>query len=186
MLLKRLPLYPFLFVLYIILTPLVRNLDQLDPSLALRPLVLLWFAAAGGLLLFFILFRDWQYAGHLVFLLILFFFASGHLNRFIKDQLSIYGKALDERIFLAICAGVLGILAIKGVWARLGGRTWLVSYLNLVVAFSLFFPVYGFINGYFHKPFSGENASSNVQTSEGDIGLDCSYTPDIYYIILDG
>lgn len=183
---KRLPLYPFLFVLYIILTPLVRNLDQLDPSLALRPLALLLLAAAGGLLLFYLLFRDWQYAGHLVFLLILFFFAFGHLNRFIKDQLSINGRVLDEKIFLAICAGVLGILAIKSVWTRLGGRTWLVSYLNFVVAFSLFFPFYGLINGFFHEPYSTRNVSSNVQTGMGDIMLDCSDTPDIYYIILDG
>ena len=183
---KRLPLYPFLFVLYIILTPLVRNLDQLDQSLALRPLALLFLATAGGLLLFYLLFRDWQYAGHLVFLLILFFLVSGHLNRFIKDQLSNFGKVLDERIFLAICAGALGILAIKSVWARLGGRTWLVSYLNFVVAFSLLFPFYGLITGFIHKPSSARNASSNVQTGLGDIELDCSDTPDIYYIILDG
>jgi hypothetical protein len=184
--LKRLPLYPFLFILYIVLTPLAHNLDQLDPFQALRPLIVLWLAAAGGLLLFYILFRDWQYAGYLVFLVTLFFLAFGHLNRLVQDQLSNFNRALDERIFLAICAGFLGLFAIKGVWARLGGHTWLAPYLNLVIAIGLLFPIYRLFLGFVHEPLGTRNDSRNTQTHLSEKVLDCSNTPDIYYIVLDG
>ncbi len=183
---KRLPFYPFLFILYVILDPLARNLDQLDPALALRPLVGLLLAVAGGLSLFYFLFRDWGYAGYLTFLISLFFLAFGHLNRFVQDQLATFGLNLDERIFLAICAGLLAIFAIKRVWARLGGRTWLPPYLNLAIALGLLFPLYGLLSEYIRDPFHARNVSRVTQTSFGEVWVDCSHTPDIYYIILDG
>jgi hypothetical protein len=183
---KRLALYPYLFILYAILTPLAHNLDRLDPSLALRPLIVLCLAAVSGLLLFYFLFRDWCYAGYLVFLVTLFFCATGHINRFVQDWLSIFGLVLDKRIFLAICAVLLGILAIKGVWARLGGRTWLTPYLNLVIAIGLLFPVYGLFSELFPDPLRARKGSEKTQASFGEVIVDCSITPDIYYIILDG
>lgn len=183
---KRLPLYPFLFVLYVILNPLANNLDQLDPDLALRPIFFLLLAAAALLLLFNILFRDRLYAAYLVFLVTLYFFAFGYLNRFIQDQLAIFGIALDERIFLAVCSGLLLISAIKAVWTRLGGHTWLVSYLNLVIALALLFPAYGLFFGFVDELFQAGGVSRNTRTSFSEIRVDCSNTPDIYYIILDG
>lgn len=183
---KRLVLYPFLFVLYVILAPLAHNQDQLDPSMALMPLMVLWLVAVGGLLLFYLLFRDWQYAGYLVFLLTLYFFAFGYLNRFVQDQLAIFRIKLDERVLLAICAALLGIFAIKGVWARLGGRTWLAPYLNLVVALGLLFPLFGLFSGFVDGPVQARDVSNTTGTGSAEMSLDCSNTPDIYYLILDG
>ncbi|MFW9770138.1 MAG: sulfatase-like hydrolase/transferase, partial [Candidatus Thorarchaeota archaeon] len=180
---KRLVLYPFLFVLYVILNPLAHNLDQLNPSLALRPLAFLFLAVASELLLFYILFKDWRYAGYLVFLVTLYFFALGYLSRFVQDQLTNFGKVLNERVFLAICTGLLGIFAFKGVWVRLGGRSRMAPFLNLVIALGLLFPAYGLAVGFIRAPFQ---VSSNTKNNFGEMVLDCSNTPDIYYIILDG
>jgi len=167
--LKRLALYPFLFILYVILDPLARNLDQLDPSLALRPLVILWLTAASGVSLFYFLFRDWRYAGYLAFLLLLFFLAFGHLNRFVQDQLLILGLGLNERLFLAIYAGLLTILAVKPVWARLGGRTWLAPYLNLAIALGLLFPVYGLLSELLPRLSRPRDQSRVAQTRFGEV-----------------
>ncbi len=183
---KRQALYPFLFVIYVILTPLAQNLDQLDPSLSIKPLVVLLLATAGGTVLFYFLFRDWQYAGYLVFLVSLYFLAFGYLNRFVQEQLSIFRMTLDEKIFLTICAAILGILGIKGVWVRLGGQKRLEPYLNLVMTIGLLFPAFGLFIGSVHWPFPAMNVSRNTQASLGKIKLDCSTAPDIYYIILDG
>lgn len=183
---KRLALYPFLFAVYVILNPLVRNLDRLDPIQAIRPLMILGLAAAGGLWLLHLLFKDWHYASYLLFLVILFFFATGFLNRFLQDILSNYGLVLEERVFLAICAGILGILALKRVWIRFGGQTWLVPYLNLLVSLWLFIAVIEPISGWVPGLFQARTVSTEAQTGSGEILLDCSITPDIYYIILDG
>ena len=184
--LKRLPLYPFLFLLDVILTPLAHNFNRLDPTQALRPLLILWLAAAGGVVLFYLLFRDWQYASYLIFLVILFFFSFAYFNRGLQDLLADNGKALDERIFMLICAGVLGILAIKRVWVRLGGCTWLTGYLNLLIAVMLLVPTFGLVLGLVRKPVKASANSGAISASFADMALDCSYTPDIYYIILDG
>ncbi len=162
---KRLALYPFLFVLYAISTPLANNLDQLNPVLALRPLIVLCLAAAGGLLLFYILFRDWRYAGYLVFLVTLYFVAFGHLNRFIQDQLPMVGKTLDELTLLAICTFLLVLFAIKGIWIRIGGRAWLAPFLNLVMAIGLIFSVFGLSSGFINEPVQARNVTSNPQNN---------------------
>jgi hypothetical protein len=184
--LKRLALYPFLFVLYVISVPLANNLDQLDVTLALRPLALLSLGAAAGFLLFYLLFRDWHYAGFLVFLLALVLFGFGYLNRFVQEQLTRYSKTLDERILLGICAGLLLIIALKGVWARLGGRTSLPAFLNLVMAIGLLFTAARIVSYSIREPFRIGRASAGIQAGPDGVVLNCASTPDIYYIILDG
>ena len=184
--LKRLVLYPFLFILDLILILLARNLGQMDPVLALKPLLFLWLAAAGGLLLFYLLFKDWQYAGYLIFLLSFYCLAYGYLIRFLQDELSIFGRALDETVFLAICTILFIILAVKKVWLRLGGRTWLVHYLNLVFLIGLLFPALELAQGASEPLFPAEDEIEKVEISLGEITVDCSSTPDIYYLILDG
>lgn len=186
MYLKRLSLYPFLFILDLVLILLARNLGQVDPVLALQPLLILWVAVFGFLLLFYGLFKDWQYAAYLVFLLSLYCLAFSYLIRFAQDIASIFGRVLDERVFLAICTAVLLLLALKKVWVRLGGRTWLVHYLNLVFLIGLLFPALELAQGASEPLFPDEDETEEVEISLGEIVVDCSTTPDIYYLILDG
>jgi len=185
-LLKRLPLYPFLLILDVILTPLAHNLNRLDPSQALRPLLFLWLAAAGVLVLLYFLFRDWQYAGYLVFLVTLFFFSFVYITRFLEATLADSGKVLDERIFLLILAAVFVVLGVKGVWVRLGGRTWLTGYMNLLLAVILLVPAFELVSGLVQKPAKASGSSGSARASFNGMPVDCSSTPDIYYIILDG
>jgi hypothetical protein len=183
---KPLPLYPFLYLLCVILSPLAHNLGQLDPLQALKSLAVLWLVSALGLVVFFLLFKDWQYASYLVFLINVFFLAFGSLDRLIQDQLSIFWRSLDEQVLLAIWACILFVLGIKKIWNRLGGRTWMVSYLNLLMGFWLIIPLAGILFGLVRQPFQSRVTAVNAQSGSEELSMDCSNTPDIYYIILDG
>lgn len=183
---KRVVLYPFLFAIYIVLNPLVNNLDQLDPAQALRPLGALLFATLAGLLLFRALLRDWLYAGYLVFLLQVFTFAFGHLTRVLEE-------ALPESIDLsapgplAVCGLLLLLLAHRGVWKRLGGgRT--TRLLNVSLGLALFAQVLVALPELYQEvsqAYAQEETEILPQTGPG-VELDCSESPDIYYLVLDG
>lgn len=183
---KRLVLYPFLFVLDVILTPLALNLDQLDPSQVIRPLWVLLLAVSVGWALIYLLVRDWQYAGYLVFLLILYLCTFGYLSRSVDELLSDFGKSLIQPVFLAICAVGLGILAYRGVWEGLGGRRGLAAYLNWMVLLGLLFPAFGVVSHFVVDPLRAGTVSASPRIRAGDTRLVCGNRPDIYYIILDG
>lgn len=183
---KRLTLYPFLFTLFVVLAPLAHNLDQLDPSLALRSLIVLWLGTVVGVIVLYVVFKDWQYDFYLVFLITAYFFGFGYINRLVQDQLAIFGRTIDEQILLAICTGIFGLLAIKGIWRRLGGRTWMTPYLNLVVGLWLLFPAFELLSGYVLRPVLAKDDPISIETTTGELEVDCSNSPDIYYIILDG
>jgi len=183
--LKRLAFYPFLFPLYVVLNPLIRNIHQVDPAQALRPLMVLWAIGAVGLFLLYLVVRDWQYASYLLFMGVFFFFFFGYINRFTRDLLWIYGRIIDEEIFLVVCVCLFGVLLYKGVWRWLGGRGRLVLYLNVVAIIWLLFP---FAN--LAVQAASETEGFDLPSDAGNnypdgIRLDCTETPDIYYIILD-
>ncbi len=186
---KRLALYPFLFVLYVILIPLANNLGQLDPSQALRSLVVLLLAAVAGLLLLYALFKDWQYAAYLVFLVFALFFIFGHLNRLAQPSLqssfSFQNKDTGELVLLIVWAVIFAILSLKPVWSRLNGRVWMAPFFNLVFALALVIPGYIVLTRWLLVPHQTRPVSAQALPDTGDVTLDCSSRPDIYYIILD-
>jgi hypothetical protein len=184
-LIKRLPLYPFLFIIYVILAPLANNLGQLDPAQALRPLLVLLLGATVGLLLLRALFKDWQYAAYVVFLILAFFFVFGHLNRLAQDIISFQNKDTAELVLLIAWGGTLVILGLKRTWSRINGRVWIPLYLNLVFALALILPCYIVLTHLLHIPHRVSTASAQTMPNSDDTRLDCSSRPDIYYIILD-
>jgi len=184
--LKRLPIYPFLFILYVILTPLSVNLDQLDPAQALRPAIALFLLAAAGMLLFYALTRDWQYAAYLVFLVLLFFFSFGHLVRFSLEKVPLLYELLYQELFLVAWALLLVLLCTKPVWLRLRRLAWLTPFLNLLFLAALAAPLYTILSQELPVRAAGKPVASPPRPVSEESSLDCSKSPDIYYIILDG
>jgi hypothetical protein len=183
--LKRFVLYPFLFILYAILIPLTNNLSEVDISLAVRPLAALLAAAAVALLLFYAVTRDWQYAGYLLFLALIFFLMFGHVYRLIQEQFAIEENRQAGLFLLGIWAVVLGMLSPRRVWVRLGGRTWMPAFLNLVFALALVRPGYQIAAYLLREPLQARASSGEFVPNTGTVPLDCSYRPDIYLIFLD-
>ena len=176
--------YPFLFVLYTSLALLESNVGQISPSLAVRPMIVLLVSVAAGLLLFHALFRDWQYAAYLVFLVFAFFFTFGHLNRLAQDRLSSLDAAAGQLLFLIAWALLLIVLCLKPVWLALGGRSGMIPFLNIVCLLALIGPVYMLAVSALPAQPAPASASPAERPNTGE--LDCSSTPDIYLIILDG
>ena len=179
-------LYPFLFILEILLIPFVRNLDQLDASQAILPALLLLAATTLCLLLFHLRFKDWQYAAYLTFLVGLYFCGFGYFNRFVQSQLSLFGRSIDEAVLLLLFTFGLGLLSKQRLWMRLGGRTWLPAYLNLAIGLGLLVPAGELLVKFVDQPEQAQPVSLNTPANQGELTLTCGATPDIYYIILDG
>lgn len=182
---KRLVLYPFLFALYVILSPLSANLEQLDPALALRPLAILLLAAAVGLLLFYGLFRDWHYAGYLVFMALVFFFMFGHLYRLVQDRLPTEGKDSRALVLLTLWGLGLILVSLKPAWTRLGGRARLTPFFNLVFSLALLYPGSIVLLDLLNRPPQAQAAQGEHLPDTGDLSFDCSSRPDIYLIVMD-
>jgi hypothetical protein len=146
-------------------------------------------AAAAGLLLLNALFRDWMYAAYLVFLVAVFFFTFGHIVRLAQDRLAILDNPRSVVFTLAGWAILMLILGLKPVWSALGGRTWMAPFFNIVCLVVLVGPIYRIVAASLPLNSSPASASINApQSAAPEAGLaklDCSSTPDIYYIILD-
>jgi hypothetical protein len=187
---KSLSFYPFLFILYAVLAPAASNLDQVPATLALRSLAVLLVAAGFLLLLLYAIFRDGKYAAYLVFLLAAFFFTFGHLVRLAQDRLKVLDDQTAVLLFLGSWAVLMLGLSLRSAWIRLGGRTWMAPFFNIVFFVALISPVYQILSGSQHlfpSPAVASNHSSlNAEPTLSEIKLDCSSTPDIYYIVMDG
>ena len=181
--LKRVPIYPFLFALYVILNPLLTNLGEIDPSQTLRPLGILLLAAYLILLVCYWFFSNWHYACYLTLLVMAFFFLFGHIVRVLQDGFS-FDVDKNRMVLLPIWGGLLFVLGIKKNWQRFGGAH-TTQALNLYVGILL---IVGIISGLPNVPkaFASSPAQSGaLPSTDIEIQLDCTNTPDIYYIILD-
>lgn len=184
---KRFALYPFLFVIYVVLNPLVNNLGEIAPSQAVRPLLVLLFVTIITMLALYGIFRNWHYVAYLTFLALAFFALYGHISRILQDQFSLDVEALRPWL-LVIWGGLLLGLGIKKIWLRLGGpRTTraLNIYLSIVLLVQVAFSVPAISRSMAHPAVQSKSATATSSSSESTIKLDCSNTPDIYYIIMD-
>lgn len=183
--LKNLILYPFLFVVYLLSYLLVFNLEQVDPLHVFRPLLVLLLAVALVMLFLQKILKDWHYAGYLVFLVLVFFFAFGYVNREIQERFP-WDHDLMSLVLLVIWLGVLVVLGFKKLWLRLGGADRVTPFLNLCLVLALFIQGFSSI-----KKISGEISISRQSRLDTKLSTDlpatlnCATRPDIYYIILD-
>jgi hypothetical protein len=184
---KRLVLFPFLFSLYVIFTPWVNNLDQLDPSQGLRPLAALLLGTAAAVLLLWVMFRDWHYAGFLVLLVLLFVFIPGHLGRLVLERLPLSQEIARSGLLVILGSG-LALLGLRKTWVRLGGAARMTPRLNAIFALALLIQVFVALPrlSQLLAPLPEEPIENNLAVTGSPIELDCTSRPDIYYFILDG
>jgi hypothetical protein len=183
--LKKIILYPFLFVLDIILIPLSVNLDQIDPSQVVRPLVVLLALSGAILVILALILRDWQYAGYLTFLILAFQFLFGHLWRSIQDQ--ILSQSPTRLVLLGIWGVLLVLIGMPRVWKRLGGGGRVTPILNLLLGAVILSQVLFTLPEILRETARLVSASASTQPpgQPSNLQLDCSQRPDIYYVILD-
>jgi len=145
--LKNLILYPFLFIVYLLSYLLVFNLEQVDPVHVIRPLLVLLLASGLLMLLFYKLFQDWHYAGYLVFLALVFFFAFGYVNRELQELFS-SDHDLMTLVLLVVWLGILVVLGFKKLWLWFGGAERITPLLNLTLVLALILQGFSSIKKY--------------------------------------
>jgi hypothetical protein len=183
---KRAVLFPFIFVLYVVLSPLIINLGQIDPAQALRPLGVLLLGTALGILFLYVIFRDGHYAGYLIFLVLVFFFFFAHLSRILQEKLP-SNQEQARQILLVGWGLLLAFLALRPIWRRFGGRRLVTPALNFWIGAALLIQVVTGIPkilAYFYTPVQKVQASVLPLTGASPRVI-CGSNPDIYYLILD-
>ena len=188
-LVKQIPLYPFLFIFFLVLFPLVNNLDQINPNEVTRPLLVLLLGEVAILVLIQTFVRNWQYASYLSFLTFFLIFVYGPVTITLTDRLP------DEYAgaFPLITIGTLLVLAIvlsrKKTLDRLGGASRVTPFLNLVLAILVTVQAVSGIWEYArtYPDLSWRYIKDEVppETKSG-LTVDCTTSPDIYWIFLDG
>jgi hypothetical protein len=179
---KFIPLYPFFFIAYPAVALLGFNINEVEPSVLGRPLIVLLFSALILLTVLGFLLRDWNRAATLLFILILLFFTYGHIYLYLK-KIDIDGFILGRhRQMLPLWLGV-GVLAAWWTIRKLRNPQGLTPVLNLVSIFLLIYPSFQIIS-YSVKRAETEKAALQAAQVKGAT-LPLGYAPDIYYIILD-
>ncbi len=178
-------LHPFLFAAYAILSLLAFNVDQLPPSEALRSLLI---ALTGTILLLLVsrfLFKDWLRAGYATTLTITLFFSYGHVYHLLEN-VSVGPIVLGRHRFLITLWLLLYGLGLLWIWKKSAPLLRLNTYLNLIGAIVLIFPIFG-LGQYTLRSGQAERVAplTTIDQSIGNQAGSREALPDIYFIILD-
>jgi hypothetical protein len=182
--LRKIILHPFLLAIYPILVLLSRNIQEVYPNAALRPLLVSLAAAALLLVLARLIFGSWAKAAIWVSVFLVLFFAYGHLYLLLKANPVLYPIIGRHRVLVAVALLLLAGLA----WLLLKQKKTVetATYaFNLVSILLLILPVVQLgsyavnsLTAASRADLPAERASSLKPNADQPL-------PDIYYIILD-
>jgi len=175
-------LYPLFFAAYPALALVGININEVEPAVLWRPLIILVLSAAILLIALRLIIRDWHRAALLLSTLIFLFFTYGHLYLFLK-KIDIAGFIIGRHRYMVPLWLGMGALVVWWVTRRLRNPQAFTPVLNLVSIFLLIYPSFQIVS-YGIKRAETEKASLQAAQSKGAT-LPLGYAPDIYYIILD-
>lgn len=180
--LQAIPFYPLFFVVYPVLALVGININEVEPSVLWRPLVVLLLSVAILLALFGWFSRDWHRAALLISIFIFLFFIYGHAYGYLK-KIEVNGWILGRhRYMLPLWLGV-GVLGTWWVLRKVRNPASLTPMLNLLSVFLLIYPSFQVVS-YGIQREQTEKAAREAAAAKGAT-LPLGYAPDIYYIILD-
>jgi len=176
------PLYPLFFAAYPALALVGININEVEPAVLWRPLIILVLSAAILLIALRLIIRDWHRAALLLSTLIFLFFTYGHLYLFLK-KIDVAGFIIGRHRYMVPLWLGMGVLVVWWVTRRLRNPQAFTPVLNLASIFLLIYPSFQIVS-YGIKRAETEKASLQAAQSKGAT-LPLGYAPDIYYIILD-
>ena len=180
--LQFIPLYPFFFAAYPALALVGININEVEPSVLWRPLIVVVLSAVILLIFLRWITRDWHRAALLLAVLIFLFFTYGHAYFYLK-KIDVAGLVLGRHRYMVPLWLGIGAVVVWWTARRLRTPQALTPVLNLVAIFLLIYPSFQVIS-YSLKRSETQNAALQVAQAKGAI-LPLGYAPDIYYIILD-
>jgi hypothetical protein len=176
------PFYPLFLIAYPVLALVGININEVEPNVLWRPLVVLLLIVLFLLVMFWLVSKDWHRAAVALSILIVLFFTYGHVYFYLK-KIEISGFILGRhRQMVPLWVG----MSILGIWwamRKLRNPQSFTPILNLVAIFLLVYPSFQIIS-YAIKREKAEKAALEAAQVKGAT-LPLGYAPDIYYIILD-
>ncbi len=180
--LQTIPLHPLLFAAYPVLALVGININEVEPAVLWRPLIVLLFSAALLLAALGLFSSDWHRAALLLSIFIFLFFTYGHAYTYLK-RIDIAGFILGRhRQMLPLWLG-MGALAAWCVMRRLRHAVAFTPVLNLLSIFLLIYPTFQTVSYVIQQEETEKAALATAQAKGATLPL--GYAPDIYYIILD-
>lgn len=177
-------LHPFLIAIYPIVALLGANINEIPIEETLRSILFSIGFALITMLLFWLIFRNWQKAGLLSSLSILLLFSYGHVYNLIKG-LDVFGFIIGRHRFQIVIWAVLFLVASYIVGSRLRESSSLTKGFNIIALASLIIPVFTITRNEFlsRQTVQVSDVASGLNSQRSSASLE--QLPDIYYIILD-
>ena len=180
--LQAIPFHPLFFVVYPVVALVGININEVEPTVLWRPLIILLLSATALLMLFGLFSRDWHRAALLLSILIFLFFTYGHVYAYLK-KMEIGGFILGRhRQMLPLWLGV-GALAFWWAIRKVRNPAAFTPTLNLISVFLLLYPTFQIVSYAMQREQAEKAALAAAQAKGATLPL--GYAPDIYYIILD-
>ena len=176
------PLYPLFIAVYPALALVGININEVEPAVLWRPLILSVSVAVILLIALRWITRDWHRSALLLSALIFLFFTYGHAYFYLK-KIDVAGFVLGRHRYMVPLWIGIGILVVWWGARKLRNPQSFTPVLNLISAFLLIYPSFQIIS-YSIKRAETEKAALQAAQAKGAT-LPLGYAPDIYYIILD-
>lgn len=183
---KKIPLHPIFFTLYVVLSLYANNAAQVPVERLVRPLLAMTLAAAGLYFLLDRIFKDRLYAAYLASWIVIWFSFFGHLFQ-AASLVPFFARLRGNDYFLL--GGwtlAMGLLGMPGAWKRIRNKKLVNDVLTTISVVAAIFPLFTIAAAIYNN----RRASALVadwRSSQPRIEIDTDAdSPDIYYIILDG
>ena len=179
---KNSVLFPFIFAVYLPVTLLAFNVDQVEISAVLRPIILVILFSLLMYFVFWLAFKNWHKAGLGTSLILILFFSYGHVYNLLRDQ-PIAGFEFGRHRILIFAIGLILVGGLYLIWKKTSSPEKATPVLNMIAFALLILPLYQIFSFYLEDVSEISIASEtqiNPSATLQDEGL-----PDIYYIVLD-
>jgi hypothetical protein len=181
---SKMPFHPLLFSIYPVLALLAVNIHEVSPSVLWRPLEIVFLGTGIGLLLLWLILRDWGKVSLITSFIVTLVFSYGRFYEYLKTTPLAEAGVVRHR-FLVILFSVVLIVGIWFILKRIRDIKPVTGFLNLISIILVAFPVVQ-IGTYLLNTSSGERAVEEWTPGTSLLPLDTQAgKPDVYYIILD-
>jgi hypothetical protein len=183
-LLQNAPFHPFFLAAYPVVSLLGFNIDQVDTSEIVLSLFISLSATALVLIGLQLRFKNWQLAGLVTSLLVVWFFHYGRLYALLKE-VRILGFLIGRHRYLLLVWMIAFTAAIFGLIKRKRVNPKWTPFLNFFSTILLCLPIFQ-IGVFYLRDYSPPEALTDSDVEPLISWMDDTSPPDIYYIVLDG
>src|SRR5687767_8792397 len=142
---KQIPLYPFFFIAYPVLALVGININEVEPNVLWRPLMVLLLSAAVLLVILRFVSRDWSRAALALSILIFLFFTYGHVYAYLK-KIEAFGFILGRHRQMVPLWFGMGALGAWWAARKMRNPRTITPVLNLVSILLLIYPSFQIIS----------------------------------------